>query len=145
MGDEVGAITGTRGPINIIFVDKEPPHYGLKVMKHGILAKCSSCREKGWRNTPFQIFKWGLRAKVTGSPTSGVLKEIPIFKASLRSVLEKSGFLFLYWRPAASPTKNEASKSEYLASAEPWIILDCFLTYFDTLRVENFFQFPPHS
>ena len=47
MGDEVDAITGTRGPINIIFVDKDPTHYGLKVMKHGTLAKCSSCWEKG--------------------------------------------------------------------------------------------------
>jgi hypothetical protein len=43
--------------------------------------------------------------------TSGVQKVRPMFRAHLRSELEKSAFDFEYWRPAASPTKNDSALS----------------------------------
>lgn len=48
--------------------------------------------------------------------TSGVQKVRPTFWAHLRSVLAKSAFEFVYWRPAASPTKYDSALSEL----KPW-------------------------
>lgn len=57
--------------------------------------------------------------------TSGVQKVSPTFRAHLRSVLEKSAFDFEYWRPAASPTKNESALSVLDSWAQFYVIGRC--------------------